>query len=658
MEKVLVVDNDRLILSFMSDLLKEEGYQVATAEDGLSALDLIESWQPDIFFIDLIMPNIAGDQLCRIIRRSPEYKKAFIVILSAVASETDIFDVDAIGADACIAKGPMDKMAQHVRRTLSIAHKKQPAPADDERIFGIEDVYPRNISRELVIDNQHFEIVLASIREGVFEITSDRRIVYANPTATVLTGHLLEDLLASDFVSLFHRDDQPTVSEFLNLPPIADQEHVLDTPVHLYHRLVKLGYLPLVGGETKNLIIMHDVTKEKLREVQLIEAQKMEAIGTLAAGIAHDFNNLLMALQGNTSLLLLDIDEDHDHFDKLKNIEKQIRQASKLTGQLLGYARKGRYEIKPIEINQVVAETLDTFCRTQKQLTLHIDICEEDTQIEGDKGQVQQALLNLYVNAADAMPKGGTLWVQSQVVEHTTMTGKVYKPKGGSYVRLTIRDTGVGMTPEIMERIFDPFFTTKEMGRGTGLGLASVYGIIKGHGGYIDVESKEGQGTTFYLYLPCIKREAEEAPSLDADSVSMMLSEKGETILLVDDEDVIREVGKDMLTAMGYNVMLATDGRRAIEIYRRHKDEIHLVLLDMVMPRLSGQQVYKRLRELDPNVKVLLSSGYSLDSEAAEIMDQGCNGFIQKPFNINALSKALRSIIDPVADQEIELGAT
>jgi len=653
MNNVLIVDNDRLILGFMADFLKEEGYQVATAEDGLSALDLIKNWRPDIFFIDLIMPNIAGDQLCRIIRHLPEHKEAFIVILSAVASETDVFDVDAIGADACIAKGPLEKMTLHVRRTLEMARKERPLLTGNDRILGLEDVYPRNISRELVIDNQHFEVVLASIREGVFEITADRRIVYANPTATKLTGRALENLLAGDFMGLFHTADQAKVEKFLNLPPAQGKENFLDVPVRVNHCLVKLGFLPLEGSEAKNLIIMHDVTKEKQREVQLIKAQKMEAIGTLAAGIAHDFNNLLMAIQGNTSLLLLDIDKDHSQFDKLKNIEKQIRHASKLTGQLLGYARKGRYEVKPLELNQIITDTLETFSRTQKQLSVHLDTCSEDTQIEADKGQIQQALLNLYVNAADAMPKGGDLWVQSQVVDHTAMTGKMYNPRPGEYVMLKVRDTGVGMLPEIMVRIFDPFFTTKEMGRGTGLGLASVFGIVKGHGGYIDVESKVGQGSTFYMYLPCISHQTKKTPVLATDPVAFERTEKGETVLLVDDEDVIREVGKDMLDAMGYQVLLASDGRDAIEIYRHNQDQVYLVLLDMIMPRLSGQQVYKRLKELNPNVKVLLSSGYSLDSEAAEIMAQGCNGFIQKPFDINSLSRAIRKILEPEAGTEI-----
>ncbi len=565
MEKILVVDNDRLILNYMADFLQEEGYQVATAQDGLSALDKIKGWQPDIFFIDLIMPNIGGDQLCRIIRRQPEYEDAFIVILSAVASETDVFDVDAIGADACIAKGPLAKMTQHVRRTLEMARQERPAHSAAKRVFGLEDIYPRNISRELVIDNQHFEVVLASIREGVFEITTDQRIVYANPTASELTGRPLERLLAANFVALFHTEDQLKVADFLNLPSIKGQEHFLDVSVRLNHRLVKLGFLPFANADAKNLVIMHDVTKEKLREVQMIKAQKMEAIGTLAAGIAHDFNNLLMAIQGNTSLLLLDIDETHDHFDKLKNIEKQIRHASKLTGQLLGYARKGRYEVKLLDLNQAIADTLETFSRTQKQLTVHMDVCDEETQIEADKGQIQQALLNLYVNAADAMPKGGTLWVQSLVVDHTLMTGKVYKPRPGGYVMLTVRDTGVGMDKETMERIFDPFFTTKEMGRGTGLGLASVYGIVKGHGGYIDVESKVGQGSTFYVYLPCTRHETQEEP-VALESPVLERSNKGETILLVDDEEVIREVGKDMLEVMGYKVLPSL--RRP----RRHRD--------------------------------------------------------------------------------------
>jgi signal transduction histidine kinase len=228
----------------------------------------------------------------------------------------------------------------------------------------------------------------------------------------------------------------------------------------------------------------------------------MEAIGTLAGGIAHDFNNLLMAIQGYISLMLLDMDVSHPHREYLTNIEKQIRNAAGLTNQLLGYARKGKYFVQAFHLNPVVKETIATLARARKDITIHTELSEDPLVILADKGQIEQVLLNLFANATDAMPDGGDLFLKTTRVTHTEMQGRPYKPQPGYYVKLTVTDTGVGIDKPTQQRILEPFFTTKAMGRGTGLGLASVYGIIKSHGGYIDVESDEGRGTTFTIYLP------------------------------------------------------------------------------------------------------------------------------------------------------------
>jgi CheY-like chemotaxis protein len=226
-------------------------------------------------------------------------------------------------------------------------------------------------------------------------------------------------------------------------------------------------------------------------------------------------------------------------------------------------------------------------------------------------------------------------------ISHKDIKGKFYDPKPGNYVVLTVTDTGTGMDKETIERIFDPFFTTKEMGRGTGLGLASAYGIIKGHGGYIDADSKKGHGTTFSIYLPASEREFPKPPGTAEPFVRGT-----ETILLVDDEEVILEVGQELFEAMGYRVLLARDGKEAVEVYRKNQDEIDIVLLDMVMPTMGGGEAYDRMKEINPDIKVLLSSGYSIDGEATEILERGCNGFIQKPFRMNQLAGKIREILD------------
>ena len=261
--------------------------------------------------------------------------------------------------------------------------------------------------------------------------------------------------------------------------------------------------------------------------------------------------------------------------------------------------------------------------------------------IEADHGQVEQVLLNLYMNAADAMPDGGDLILKTMNVTHKDMKGKLYDPKQGNYVLLMAIDTGTGMDIETTERIFDPFFTTKEMGRGTGLGLASVYGIIKGHGGYIDVESEKEHGATFRIYFPASEKKVRKVVKTDEGII------KGsETVLLVDDDEVVMEVGRDLLGIMGYRVLLAKEGKEAIEVYRKNQQDIDLVVLDMVMPKMGGGVVYDKLKKINPDIKVLLSSGYSIDGKATEILERGCDGFIQKPFKMHELSEKIREVLE------------
>lgn len=395
------------------------------------------------------------------------------------------------------------------------------------------------------------------------------------------------------------------------------------------------------GNIVEILCVGNDVTERKLLEKQLLQALKMESIGTLAGGIAHDFNNLLMGILGNVSLMQINTDPADPNYNRLKSVEKQVESGSKLTSQLLGYARKGRYELKPINLNLLVKDTSELFGRTRKDISIYLELSPDLFAVEADKGQIEQVLWNLYVNAADAMPGGGDFILKTFNTDHKNMKGRLYVPKPGKYVELSVTDTGIGMDNEIRQRIFDPFFTTKEMGRGTGLGLASAYGIIKGHDGYIDVESRKGEGATFSIYLP-----ASEKKIAKAVKITEKLLKGTETVLLVDDEEIILDIGRDLLKAMGCKTLTARGGHEAIELYQKNQDEIDIVILDMIMPNMSGGEVYDRMKEINPDIKALLSSGYSINDQATDILSRGCNGFIQKPFTINELSAAIRQILD------------
>jgi two-component system, cell cycle sensor histidine kinase and response regulator CckA len=395
------------------------------------------------------------------------------------------------------------------------------------------------------------------------------------------------------------------------------------------------------GNIVEILCVGNDVTERKLLEKQLLQALKMESIGTLAGGVAHDFNNLLMGILGNASLMQINTDPADPNYNRLKSIEKQVENGSKLTSQLLGYARKGKYELKPINLNQLVKDTSELFGRTRKDISIYLELLPDLFAVEADKGQIEQVLWNLYVNAADAMPGGGDFILKTFNTDHKNMKGRLYVPRPGKYVMLTVTDTGIGMDKEIRQRIFDPFFTTKEMGRGTGLGLASAYGIVKGHDGYIDVESRKGEGTTFSIYFP-----ASEKKIAKAVKITEKLLKGTETVLLVDDEEIILDIGRDLLKAMGCKTLTARGGHEAIELYQKNQDDIDIVILDMIMPNMSGGEVYDRMKEINPDIKVLLSSGYSINDQATDILSRGCNGFIQKPFTINELSAAIRQILD------------
>ena len=384
-----------------------------------------------------------------------------------------------------------------------------------------------------------------------------------------------------------------------------------------------------------------DISDKKILEEQLIRAQKMEAIGTLAGGIAHDFNNLLMGVLGNVSLMLLNMDSSHPFYDRLKNVEEYVHQGSELTKQFLGFARGGKYEVKPTHLGDFVHRSSEMFGRTKKEIRIHRKVQEGLWAVEVDRNQMEQVMLNLFVNAWQAMPGGGDLYLSTENIELRDSDATPLGVEPGRFVRVSVTDTGVGMDDSVRARIFEPFFTTKGKGRGTGLGLASVYGIVKNHRGFVTVESRKGAGATFTIYLPASDKPAQEEQRISAEAP------KGrETILLIDDEKMVLEVGSEMLKRLGYEVLTASGGRAGIETYRSNRDCIHLVVLDMIMPDLGGSKTFDGLLDIDPNVKVLLSSGYSLVGQAREIMEKGCRGFIQKPFGIHDLAEKIRKILD------------
>ena len=381
--------------------------------------------------------------------------------------------------------------------------------------------------------------------------------------------------------------------------------------------------------------------ENRVLQKRLQWAEKMEAIGTLAGGIAHDFNNLLAGIQGHVSMAIMNLDPANPTHERLRKIEAQVQSGVHLTSQLLGFARGGRYEVKATDMNEVIEKTHSMFGRTRKDISIHHKQGQDLWSVEVDRGQMEQVFVNLYVNAWQAMPEGGDIYLETEnVVFHGEKT-LPFSVKPGKYVKTTVTDTGSGMDEQTRLRVFEPFFTTKTMGRGIGLGLATVYGIIKGHRGMINVYSEPGRGTTFTIYLP-----ASDKAVVKERQTPLTITRGTETILLVEDEKTVLDLNRELLEALGYTVHATGSGSEAVTIYLEKRNMIDLVILDMVMPGISGSRTFDLLREINPEVKVLLSSGYSLNGEAQHIMDRGCNGFLQKPFQIEKLSQRVREILD------------
>lgn len=479
----------------------------------------------------------------------------------------------------------------------------------------------------------------------IFEIPSGR-FLFLNQRSCDLYGYPMQEVLELSIWDVMSPEDHGNIMKLIK----EQSEHKrLSSERRIYTAVRKNGSRFRIEISTSFITfqgnpviqgVLQDATEQERLEHQLQQSQRMKAVGTLAGGIAHDFNNLLMGIQGNASLMLLDFDTSHPHHERLKNIEQYVQNGSELTKQLLGFAMGGKYEVKPTNINTLIKKNSRIFGRTRKEIRFHEIYQKNLWTVEADRGQMEQIFLNLYINAWQAMPGGGEIYLKT---ENVVLDESYVKPHGvepGRYIKISVTDTGMGMDEATQQRIFDPFFTTREMGRGTGLGLSSAYGIIKNHGGFINVYSEQGKGATFNIYFPVSEKDFSKEKG-----VAEEILRGTEVVLFVDDEDMILDVGKRLLEKLGYTALKAKNGREALYIYKENRDTIDVVVLDMIMPEMSGGDVYDELKKINPEIKVILSSGYSVNGLAQEILDRGCNGFIQKPFNLKELSRKLREIL-------------
>ncbi len=624
-KKILVVDDDRVMLKFVSKILVREGHDVNTAEDGFAALNLLSSFTPDIMFFDLIMPKIDGGKLIKIVRSMPRMNHCYLVIISAVMAEID-FDFEGTGADSYIAKGPFNSMAEHIQAAIELSDTPR-AKQVIKPIRGLDNVYARQLTKELLSRNRHLETILESMAEGILEVYSNK-VVYANGVAVSLLGLSLEKILASYPPDLFTDHIRQKLDSILQIN--ADEPAGIGekSPVELNDRLITIKILPVKGESSTIIIMITDVTERKRLEMQLQHVQKMEAIGTIAAGVAHNFRNTLTEILVNSQLIQMNYKDESGLHDVAGRINSSVRRGSSLVDGLLHFSRKQiKAEFKLIDAVSVI----DALCQLiqksfDQKIEIHSDLPAR-LPIMGDSTSLSQALMNLCTNARDAMPDGGKLTIRGI--------------QEGKRITVTVSDTGRGMNREAAEKCFDPFFTTKPIGKGTGLGLSTSYGIIKSHEGMIGVDSRPNRGATFTIYFPAASA---EEPSKENDA-PIIVQGKGQSVLVVDDQSEILHAMDKLLKYLGYKSELASSGKEGLEKYLQNNPDA--VLMDINMPEMDGAACIEEILNYDPAANISIISGYEqggIDG-LSEKASQSIKYIRTKPLGLVDLSELLAGML-------------
>ncbi|MGD8292639.1 MAG: response regulator [Desulfobacterales bacterium] len=624
-KKILVVDDDRVMLKFITKFLTREGHEVLTAEDGFAALDLLSSFNPDIIFFDLIMPKIDGKKLIQIVRSMPQLNECYLVIVSAAVAEID-FDFQETGADSYIAKGPFNSMANHIRETIEISDAPRDLE-DPKPIRGLDGVYARQLTKELLSRNRHLETILESMAEGILEVYANK-VVYANGVAMSLLASSPEKILAAYPPDLFDENAGRRLDKIFKEGPERSAAIGEKSPVELNGRQITINVLPVTGEPATVILMITDVTERRRLEMQLQHVQKMEAIGTIAAGVAHNFRNTLTEILVNSQLIQMSYEDQSGLHDVAGRINTSVRRGSRLVDGLLQFSRKQiKEEFKVIDLVEVINELCQIIRNSFDQ---KIDIqteLPEKLPIMGDATSLSQALMNLCNNARDAMPDGGQLIIKAV--------------RQGKQAMVTLSDNGWGMDQDAIGKCFDPFYTTKPIGKGTGLGLSTTYGIIKSHDGMISVDSQPGQGTTFKILFSMMP---DEEQSEDED-VPEIIRGEGQLVLVVDDESEILKAMQDLLEYLNYRPELAANGKKGLEKYMSKNPDA--VLMDINMPEMDGITCIEKILNYDPNANISIFSGY--EEEGVEGMSQrakdSIKDYLAKPVGLEALSALLAKML-------------
>jgi len=629
--KILVVEDENIVAKHIQNRLQSLGYAVVSvASSGEEAIEKAEAARPDLVLMDIMLRGeIDGVKAAEQIR---DRLNIPVVYLTSFADDGTLQRAKVTEPFGYILK-PFEVRELH--STIEMA------------------LYKHKMERELKQSQQWLITTLKSIGDAVIATDTQGFVKFINPAAETLTGWKQGDALGQELVKVFHiihektRDviENPAMETLREGSTLNLSNRILlltkdgiETPVEYTVAPIRDDKGNILGA----VLIFRDITEKWRVEEERLKTSKLESISTLAGGIAHDFNNILTAIIGNISLAKMSVDRETEVFERLAGAEKASLRAKNLTQQLLTFSKGGAPIKKTAAIGELIKDSA-SFTLRGSNVRCEFSIPEDLWPVEIDEGQMYQVIQNLVINAQQAMPEGGIIWLRAENILVGAGGARQRLPlPDGEYVKISLEDQGIGIPEEHLLKIFDPYFTTKQ--RGSGLGLATAYSIVKRHDGYLTVESKLGVGTQFHIYLPAsqqqllTKKPMEEKP----------LAGKGK-VLVMDDEEIIKEVTSRMLDYLGYEVNFARDGAQALDLYKKARESgkpFDVIILDLTIPGgMGGREVIKKLTEIDPQVKAIVSSGYSADPIMANFRQYGFCGVITKPYKIEELSETLYQVM-------------